>query len=206
LDNFADDDVLFNTGVGFPIAFRSAQITGTEVKLHVPRWRTLSAVVGYSLMHATADPPITGGLFVGEEAEEALEPGERFAISQDQRHTLRARVSNRFNSSLWLALAASYDSGLPVEEFEDDRDEALEQFGERIVERVNFDSGRVRPSFAIDASAGLALLKRGSRSIDLQIDVRNLANRLNVINFAGLFSGTAIGAPRSVALRLRAAF
>lgn len=206
LDNFADDDVLFNTGVGFPIAFHNAQITGTEIKLHVPRWRTLSAVVGYSLMHATADPPITGGLFVGEEAEEALEPGERFTISQDQRHTLRARVSNRFSSSLWVALAASYDSGLPVEEFEDDRDEALEQFGERIVERVNFETGRVRPSFSFDASAGLALLKRGTRSIDLQIDVRNLANRLNVINFAGLFSGTAIAPPRSVAVRLRAAF
>jgi hypothetical protein len=206
LDNFADDDVLFNTGVGFPIAFHNAQITGTEVKLHVPRWRTLSAVVGYSLMHATGDLPITGGLFVGEEAEEALEPGERFAISQDQRHTLRARVSNRFTSALWVAVAAAYDSGLPVEEFEDDRDEALEQFGERIVKRVNFDSGRVRSSVAIDASAGLVLHKRGTRSIDLQVDVRNLANRLNVINFAGLFSGTALAAPRSVAVRLRGTF
>lgn len=206
LDNFADDDVLFNTGVGFPIAFNHAQIAGTEVKLHVPRWRTLSAVLGYSLMHATADPPITGGLFVGEEAEEALEAGERFPISQDQRHTFRARVSNRFSSSLWVALAASYDSGLPVEEFDDDRDEALEQFGERIVNRVDFESGRVRPSFSIDASAGLALLKRGMRSIDVQIDVRNLTNRLNVINFAGLFSGTAIAPPRSLAVRVRAAF
>jgi len=36
--------------------------------------------------------------------------------------------------------------------------------------------------------------------------VRNLTNRLNVINFAGLFSGTALGAPRSVAIRLRAEF
>jgi hypothetical protein len=206
MDNFADDDVLLNTGVGFPIAFHNAQITGTEVKVHVPRWRTLSAVVGYSLMHGTGDLPITGGLFVGEDAEEALEPGERFAITQDQRHTLRARLSNRFNASFWLALAASYDSGLPVEEFEDDRDDALEQFGERIVERVNFDTGRVRPSFSIDASAGLALLKRGPRAIDLQIDVRNLTNRLNVINFSGLFSGTALAAPRSVALRLRATF
>jgi hypothetical protein len=206
LDNFADDDVLLNTGVGFPIAFHRARITGTEIKFHVPRWRTLSAVAGYSLMHGTGDLPITGGLFVGEEAEEALEPDGRFAISQDQRHTLRARVSNRFNASLWLALAASYDSGLPVEEFEDDRDEAIEQFGERIVERVNFEAGRVRPSFSIDASAGVVLHKRDARSVDLQIDVRNLTNRLNVINFSGLFSGSALAPPRSVAVRLRAAF
>lgn len=206
MDNFADDDVLLNTGVGFPIAFRRARITGTEVKLHVPRWRTLSAVVGYSLMHGTGDLPITGGLFLGDEAEELMEHTDRFAISQDQRHTIRARLSNRFGAGLWAALAASYDSGLPVEDFEDDRDEALEQFGERIVERVNFDSGRVRSSVSIDASAGLVLHKRGARSIDLQIDVRNLANRLNVINFAGLFSGTALAAPRSVALRLRGTF
>jgi hypothetical protein len=71
---------------------------------------------------------------------------------------------------------------------------------------VNFDSGRVRSSVAIDASAGLVLHKRGTRSIDLQVDVRNLANRLNVINFAGLFSGTALAAPRSVAVRLRGTF
>lgn len=206
MDNFADDDVLLNTGVGFPIAFRRARITGTEVKLHVPRWRTLSAVLGYSLMHGTGDLPITGGLFLGDEAEELVEHTDRFAISQDQRHTIRARLSNRFGPSLWAALAASYDSGLPVEEFEDDRDEALEQFGERIAERVDFDTGRVRPSFSIDASAGLMLHKRGTRSVDLQIDVRNLANRLNVINFAGLFSGTALAAPRSVAVRLRAEF
>ena len=37
-------------------------------------------------------------------------------------------------------------------------------------------------------------------------DVRNLADRLTVINFAGLFSGTALAPPRSVAVRLRADF
>ena len=39
-----------------------------------------------------------------------------------------------------------------------------------------------------------------------QADVLNLTNRLNVINFAGLFSGTAIGAPRSFSIRLSAEF
>jgi hypothetical protein len=42
--------------------------------------------------------------------------------------------------------------------------------------------------------------------VRLQADVLNLTNRLNVINFAGLFSGTALGPPRSVALRIQAAF
>jgi hypothetical protein len=36
----------------------------------------------------------------------------------------------------------------------------------------------------------------------LQADVQNFNNRLNVINFAGLFSGTGIAPPRSYNLRL----
>ena len=34
----------------------------------------------------------------------------------------------------------------------------------------------------------------------------NLTDRLNVIDFAGLFSGTALAAPRSFGLRLSADF
>jgi hypothetical protein len=64
----------------------------------------------------------------------------------------------------------------------------------------------VKPSFSLDASAGLVLAKSGPRRIGVQVDVRNLTNRLNVINFAGLFSGTAIAAPRSVAVRVHAEF
>ena len=44
------------------------------------------------------------------------------------------------------------------------------------------------------------------RNLRLQADLFNLADRLNLINFAGLFSGTAIGAPRTGALRLRFEF
>jgi hypothetical protein len=42
--------------------------------------------------------------------------------------------------------------------------------------------------------------------VKLQADVMNLTDRLNVINFAGLFSGTAVGSPRSFGLRLTAEF
>ena len=50
------------------------------------------------------------------------------------------------------------------------------------------------------------LAKVDDRSIRLQVDVANLTNHFNVINFAGLFSGTALGAPRTLAIRLRAMF
>lgn len=206
MDNFADDDVLLNTGVGFPIAFASAEIHGTEIKLEIPRWGRTSGFLGYSHMRGTGTLPITGGLFLGDEVEGLVEETDRFRLSQDQPHTIRGRISHQFTPALWVAVAGAYDSGLPVEEFEGGRDEAIEQYGALIVDRVDFVSGRVRPAFSLDASAGLSVFKSGARRIGVQIDARNLTNRLNVINFSGLFSGTALAAPRSVAVRLHAEF
>jgi hypothetical protein len=40
----------------------------------------------------------------------------------------------------------------------------------------------------------------------LQADVENLNNRLNVIDFAGLFSGNAVAPPRSFAARFETSF
>ena len=38
ITKFADDSVLFNTGVSFPITFANAHIYGYEAKLDMPRW------------------------------------------------------------------------------------------------------------------------------------------------------------------------
>jgi hypothetical protein len=91
-------------------------------------------------------------------------------------------------------------------EFDGDPEIAVEQFGERIVERVDFERGRVRPSASVDLSTGVLLFRRDQQRVRLQADVLNVTNRLNVINFASLFSGTAIAPPRSVAIRLHAEF
>ena len=44
------------------------------------------------------------------------------------------------------------------------------------------------------------------RQVNLQVQGSNLTNRLNVINFASLFSGTAVATPRSFGLRLKTSF
>ena len=205
MTDFADDDVLLNTGVSFPIALARADIEGTEIKLDVPHWRAFSGFVGYTHMRGVGRLPITGGLFIGDEVADALESTEEFPVTQDQRHTLRGRASYQLASRASIAVAVSYGSGLPVE-FAGDRGDAIAQYGERIVDRVDLAAGRVRPSLAVDASVGATLVKTATRSLRLQADALNLTNRLNVINFAGVFSGTALGPPRSVAVRLRAEF
>ena len=82
----------------------------------------------------------------------------------------------------------------------------MQQYGPQVIDKVNFNTGRVRPNFSFDASLGATLWKHESRSATFQISGQNLTGRLNLINFAGLFSGTAIAPPRSVDARLRYEF
>ena len=53
---------------------------------------------------------------------------------------------------------------------------------------------------------GAEVWRKEKHSVSVQADALNLTDRLNVINFAGLFSGTAIAPPRSFGIRLRAEF
>ena len=204
--DYADDDLLLNTGVSFPIAFSKAFIHGVEVKLETPEWGPFSGFVSYSNMHGVGYFPITGGLLLGSsETGVATEDVGSFPVTQDQRNTLNGRFRYQISPRLWVGFGGSYGSGLPVE-FEGSYEEAVAQYGQRIVDRVNFADFRARPGFSLDASAGIILLKREPKIVRFQADVLNLTNQLNVINFAGLFSGTALAPTRNVNCRLQFEF
>jgi hypothetical protein len=205
--NFADDDQLLNTGISFPIAFASATIYGFEAKLEIPQWGRFSGFVSYSNMLGMGRLPITGGLFLDDNSASLLQSTDQFPVTQDQRNTVRARVRYQVAPRLWVATAAEYGSGLPVElgGF-GDLGLLRQQYGQAVLDRVNFERGRVRPTFSLDVSAGADLWKHEKRSVRVQADVSNLTNRLNVINFAGLFSGTAVAPPRWAAARLQFEF
>ncbi|MGB0035796.1 MAG: TonB-dependent receptor [Candidatus Acidiferrales bacterium] len=206
VNNYADDDQLLSTAVSFPIAFRKAIIYGAEAKIDIPRWGGLSGFVSYSYIVGNAWFPVTGGLFLGNDATSALSNlTGHFPDSQDQRNTLRTRFRYQIAPRFWAAAGAEYGTGLPVE-FDGTQEGAIQQFGPEILNRVNFERGRVRPSLSIDASFGAELWKRDNLTMRLQADVQNLNNRLNVIDFAGLFSGTAIAPPRSYSLRVQTSF
>lgn len=201
LQNYGDDDLLLNTGVSFPMAFDRARVNGAEVKLDLRHGRW-SGSFGYAYLRGVGEFPVTGGLLLDD--DDSGEPGEEFAISQDQRHTVRGRLRAGFARG-WTALSVTYGSGLPFE-FTDTREEAIEQYGQRTVSRVDFGTGRVLPSLSVDLAAGVTLLDHGARALRLYADVRNVTNRFDVINFAGLFSGTAVAPPRSFGIRLAAQF
>ncbi len=205
--NFADDSLLLNTGVSFPVAFNEATIRGFESRIEVRPLGLVSGQVSYTNMIGHGRLPLAGGMFLGDDVDELLHGEGSFPISQDQRNTVRSQVRFQPHPRAWLAFAASYNSGLPFE-LEGVTNEAFirQQYGGEILDRVNFERGRVRPTSALDVSAGVEILHSEDLKLRLQADAFNLANRLNLINFAGVFSGTALDVPRSFAVRLRADF
>jgi hypothetical protein len=206
VNNYADDDQLLSTAVSFPIAFAKAYIYGAEGKLEIPHWKRFNGYASYSYIVGSAYLPVTGGLFLGDDATNALgQTVGRFWDSQDQRNTVRTRVRYEFTKRLWGGIGGEYGSGLPFE-FSGDEALALAQYGQAVVDRVNFDKGRVRPLLSINASLGADLWKTEKLNVRMQFDATNLNNRLNVIDFAGLFSGNAIGPSRSYNLRLQTNF
>jgi len=206
VNNYADDDQLLSTAVSFPIAFAKAYIYGAEGKIEIPHWKRISGFVSYSYIVGSAYLPVTGGLFLGSDANDAISRiTGRFWDSQDQRNTVRTRFRYQFTDRLWGGVGGEYGSGLPFQ-FTGTEQDALAQYSQQVVDRVNFAKGRVRPSLSIDASLGADLWRTEKLQMRMQADVQNINNRLNVIDFGGLFSGNAIGPPRSYALRLTTSF
>jgi hypothetical protein len=148
---------------------------------------------------------VTGGLFLGDAATAAEALTGHFPDSQDQRNTVRGRLRYQVKPRLWIAGGIQYDTGLPFE-FDGNPSEVLAEYGQQMLNRINFARGRIDPSFQVNASAGADVYKSDHAQIRLQIDGQNLTNVLNVIDFGGLFSGNAIGPSRSVALRLTTSF
>ena len=204
--NYPDDNLLLNTGIGFPIAFALANIYGVETKLEVPRWGPFSGYASWTNLRGNGYFPATGGLFLGDDASNAISSNSSvFPVTQEERNAVRARISYEVTPRLWVATGFTYDSGLPID-FTGTYAGALAEYGPAIVNRVNFGNYRPRPLFSLNASLGVLLKKSERFPVRFQIDGTNLTDEINVIDFAGLFSGTALGISRSVNARLQFGF
>ena len=199
VNNYADDDQIENTTISFPIAFRKSIIYGAEGKLELPDWHRFSGFLSYSYKVGNAWFPVTGGLFLGDDASGAESqltghfPGFAGPASHrprppalpDQTPLLdRGRNSIRHRTALRVRWRPR---------------QVLAQYGQQVLDRINFARGRIYPSFQVNASAGADVYKSDRMNMQFQIDGQNLNNVLDVIDFGGLFSGNAIGPSRNVA-------
>jgi hypothetical protein len=218
VNNYADDDQIDNTTISYPIAFKKAIIYGAEAKVDLPEWHRFSGFVSYSYTLGNAWFPVTGGLFLGDDA--VIPTSGHLPDSQDQRNYVRGRVRYQISRRLWIAGGVQYDTGLPFDfqcpspTGDQTPEQALQQcianeaqtYGQNVVNRLNFNRDRILPSFQVSASAGADLYKSDRLNVKLQADGENLTNVIDVIDFGGLFSGNAIGPSRSYSLRLTTSF
>jgi hypothetical protein len=203
VNNYADDSQILSTGISFPIAFDRAILYGAEGKLQLLPWKGFSGFASYSYIVGNAWFPVTGGLFLGNNAVNPTTG--HFPDSQDQRNTLRGRVRYQVIPRLWVVLGAEYNSGLPFQPSLTPEQYAAE-YGKEVINHLNFNLGRISPYFTQNASVGVDLYQQEKRSVRFQADIANLGNTLQLIDFGGLFSGNAIGPARQYTFRLVTAF
>jgi hypothetical protein len=206
ISNYADDSQILSTGISFPFSFSRAILYGAEAKLEVQRWGRFSGFATYSYIVGNSWYPVTGGLFLGNDAADALtQRSGHLPDSQDQRNTVRARVHYSVAPRLWISAGADYNSGLPFQPDLTPQQYATE-YGQVVITHLNFDRSRISPYLTENVSLGSDLYKQEKRSLRLQADVQNLGNQLEVIDFGGLFSGNALGPSRQFTIRLVASF
>ena len=84
--------------------------------------------------------------------------GGHFPDSQDQRNTVFTRWRYQVKPRFWVAAGIQYGSGLPFE-FDGDPQTVLEEYGQQVLNRINFARGRIYPSLIVSASAGADIYK-----------------------------------------------
>jgi hypothetical protein len=210
VNNYADDDQIDNTTISYPIAFQSAIIYGAEGSVALLPTHGFSGFLNYSYEVGNAWFPVTGGLFLGDDA--ILPTSGHLPDSQDQRNTVRGRLRYQITPRLWVAGGIQYDTGLPFQPncnyppIEPCIAEETAIYGPEVTDRLNWVRFRILPSFQVNASVGAELYKSDRVNVQLQADGQNLNNVVWVIDFGGVFSGNAIGPPRSILLRLTTNF
>jgi len=204
--DYPDYDPLLNTGVNFPIAFRKAFIYGADGTLDLPHWAKLSGSLSYSYMVANRWFPVTGGLLLGQdEIGRRTQDKGHIPDAEDQRNVIGTRFDYQIWKRMFVAAGAAYGSGLPFD-YDVSSHDALEEYGQQVIDRIDFVRYRVKPTLSVQAFAGVDLYQRDRLHMRFEADGGNLNNRLNVIYFGGLFSGNSIGPAHNFGLRLVATF
>ncbi|MEO8505141.1 MAG: TonB-dependent receptor [Acidobacteriota bacterium] len=206
VENAADQDQFFNTGIVFPLNFKSGDLEGWNVRLDGGPWKGLRGYLSLGHVHALYTPPFVGGLFLDAGALDSLTAGP-FLIDHDQ--DLQEQLGLFWDipqSAFWLGVTQRYDSGLVTDA--GNLDDVLASPDTAFAApylRFNEDPQRVKPRTVWSASLG-ARLKQYHLPFEVQMDVLNLTDEKGLYNFQSVFGGTHVIPPRTVAGRLKFVF
>ncbi len=207
--NAGDQDQFENTGIVFPLAFRSGKLHGWNVRVDLA---PVGGVRGYaSVGHVRAIyvPPFAGGLFLDAGALDAITAGP-FLIDHDEELQVQAGLSYDIGKSgVWLATNVRYDSGLVAdtspEELLADPDNAFAAPYVRVNSGTDLDPNRIAPRTVWNFSLGADLAKYGL-PLSVQADLLNAFDEKGVYNILSVFGGTHVIPPRTIAGRIRYSF
>ena len=188
--------------------FRRRKFTARKFKLPCRAGGAFRDFSAIRIRSGTGQGPITGGLFLGSMRSRIFPIRASFPFLRTSEIPCAPVCVFRPPSACGSPPPPNIGSGLPVDLDGSHRLQrrVLAQYGAAILNQVNFAAGRVRPEFLARCRRRRHALPQGKKDVSFQIEGNNLTDHLNVINFASLFSGTAIAAPRSVSARLKLAF
>ena len=155
VSNYADDDQIDNTSISFPISFQKAIIYGAEGKLDLPEWNKFSGFLSYSYQVGNAWNPVTGGLFLGDDARRGGKSSTP-AIFRSRRISATrcaAAYVTRFIARFWFAAGIQYDAGFPLSSTAIPRP-SWHSTAQQVLDRINFDRGRIDPALPGECLCG----------------------------------------------------
>ena len=206
VENAADQDQFFNTGIVFPLNFKGGDLSGWNARLDGGPYRGLRGYLSVGHVRAIYEPPFVGGLFLDSGALDSLTAGP-FLIDHDQ--DLQEQLGLYWDipkSGFWVGVTERYDSGLvadagALEDVLASPDTAYAapflRFGE--------DPQRVEPRTIWNLSLGAKLAQYGL-PLEVQLDLLNAADEKGLYNFQSVFGGTHVIPPRTLAGRVRYVF
>ncbi|HWR37656.1 MAG TPA: TonB-dependent receptor [Clostridia bacterium] len=198
IKNFSDKDQFLETGVIFPIAIARGDVRGTEVRLDLAEVHGFSGFMSYANSKSNGTTPIVGGLFLGEASSELLVPGIQFPNDHDERNEGQFGVTYSHKSGAWGSFTGRYDSGVPT----DFNPATFNSLDPRLQEQLDPVRLRVKPRSVFELALGYDMMRERRFPVSLQLTVNNMFDRFYLFNFESVFSGTHIGRPREVAVRM----
>ena len=198
-----DNNNFFNTGIIFPITLASIRVNGAEGRIEFRQWRGFSANLSFTHARAISTPPFTGGLFLGNEAVEALSQGP-FVIDHDQKLGVSALLAYTNRRGWFGTFSSRYDSGL-VANPSDPAEVAADPDYADLLPYVNLSGSpaRVRPRTITDLVAGYRHRAAERTRWEIAAQATNLTNQTALYNFQSAFVGTRVVQPRAVSIRYR---
>jgi hypothetical protein len=198
-----DNNNFFNTGIIFPITLAKIRVNGAEGRIVLPRWRGFSGSVNFTHYRAISTPPFTGGLFLGNDAVEALSAGP-FVIDHDQTLSVSATGTYTSRRGFYATLNTRYDSGLVANASDPEEVAADPDYSDLLpYVRLNQTPARAAPRTITDIVLGYERSRDGKRRWDVSMQVSNITDKTAVYNFQSLFVGTRLVQPRTAGARLR---